>query len=94
MTITTATVNDHAVDDAVVGAVGVVNDRDDVCGLRGPSGFDEEDALVLAAEAAAGAATALIADDADGGNCRVPVVGGAFEDAVARAGRAGVSGVR
>ena len=84
-TITTTPANDHAVGDAAVGAVGVVNDGDDVGGGLGPGGFDEEEALVLAAEAAA----VLIADDADGGNGGVAVVGGAFEEAVARAGASG-----
>ncbi len=30
-----------------VGAVGIVNDADDICGGRGPGGFIEEDTLVL-----------------------------------------------
>ena len=70
---------------AAVGAVGVANDRDEIGGRRGPSGFDKEDALVLVAEAAA----ALIADDADGGDSGITVVCGTFEDAVARAGQVG-----
>jgi hypothetical protein len=88
-TITTLTVNDHVAGDAAVGAVGIVNDGDDIGGGRGPGGFDKEEALVLAAEAAA----VLIADDADGGNSGVAIVGGAFKEAVARAGAAGASGV-
>lgn len=35
------------------GALGIVNDGDDICGGRGPDGFNKEDALVLAADAAA-----------------------------------------
>ena len=88
--ITTTTVNDHAAGDAAVGAVSVVNDRDDVGGGRGPGRFDKEDVLVLAAEAVA----VLIADDANGGNGGVAVVGGAFEEAATRAGMAGASGAR
>jgi hypothetical protein len=88
-TITTTTVNNHAAGDAVVGAVSIVNDRDDVGGGRGPSGFDKEEALVLTAESVA----VLIADDADGGDGSVAIVGGTFEEAITRAGTAGVSGV-
>jgi hypothetical protein len=88
-TITMTTVKDHATGDAAVGAVGVVNDGDDVGGGCGLGEFDEEEALVVAAEAAA----VLIADDADGGYGGIAVVGGTFEEAVARAGTAGVSGV-
>ncbi len=74
-TITTTPANDHAAGDAALGAVGVVNDGDDVGGGRGPGGFDEEYALVLAAEAMA--ASALIADDADaGGDGGIAVVDG------------------
>ncbi len=47
--ITPTTVNDHVAGDAVVGAVGIVNDGDDVGGERGPGGFDKEEALVLVA---------------------------------------------
>ena len=72
-TITTTTANDHAVGDAAVGAVGVVNDGDDVGGGRRPVGFDEENVLVLVAEAAA----ALIADDAIGSNSGVAIVSSA-----------------
>ncbi len=71
-----------------MGAVGVVNDGDDVSGGRGSRGFDKEEALVLAAEAAA----VLIADDADGGDGGVAVVGGAFKEAFAWSGMAGASG--
>ncbi len=88
MTITTTTANNHAAGDAAVGAVGIVNDRDDICDGRRPSGFDEEEALVLAAEAEA----VLIADDADGGDGGIAVVGGTFEEAFVRAGTAGASG--
>jgi hypothetical protein len=87
-TITTTTANDHAVGDAAVGAVSIVNDGDDVGGGRRPVGFDEENILVLVAEAAA----ALIADDTDGDDGSVAVVCGAFEDAVVRAGTAGANG--
>jgi hypothetical protein len=86
--ITTTTVNDHAAGDAAVGAVGVVNAGDNVGGGRGPGGFNEEEALVLAAESAA----VLITNNANGGNGSVAVLGRAFEEAVARAGRAGASG--
>jgi hypothetical protein len=88
MTITTTTVNNHAAGDAAVGAVGIVNDRDDIGGRRGTGGFNKEEALVLAAEAMA----VLIADDADGGNSGVAIGGGAFKEAVTRAGTAGASG--
>ena len=62
-------------------------DGDDIGGGHGPNGFDEEDALVLAADAAA----ALILDDVNGGNGGGTVFGGAFKDAVARAGTVGAS---
>ncbi len=61
------------------GAVGILNDGDDVCGGLGPDGFDEEDALVLAADAAA----ALISDDVDGGAGGGTIFSGVFEDVVA-----------
>ena len=51
--------------------------------------FDKEDALVLAADAAA----TLSLDDSDSGDGGGTVFGGAFEDAVARVGTAGASGV-
>ena len=70
------------------GAVGIVNDGDDICGGRGPDGFNKEDALVLAADAAA----ALIADNADGGDGGVAIGGGVIEDLVARVGTVGASG--
>jgi len=69
------------------GAVGILNDGDNVGGGHGPTGFDEEDALVLAADAAA----ALISDDVNGGDSGGTVFGDAFENAVARAGTAGAS---
>ncbi len=63
------TANNHAAGNAAAGAAGVNNDRDGVSG--GPSGFDEEDALVFVAEAAA----MLIADDTAGGDGNVAAVG-------------------
>ena len=69
------------------GAIVVLIDGDDIGGGHGPNGFDEEDALVLAADAAA----ALILDDVNGGNGGGTVFGGAFKDAVARAGTVGAS---
>ena len=65
-----------------------MNDGDDIGGGRGPDGFNKEDALVLAADAAA----ALIADNTDGGDGGVAVGGGMFEDSVARVGTVGASG--
>ena len=56
--------------------------------LSGPGGFDKEDALVLAADAAA----ALIADNADGGDGGVAIGGGVIKDSVARVGTVGASG--
>jgi hypothetical protein len=70
------------------GAVSILNDGDDIGGGSRPSGFNKEDALVLAAAAAA----ALIADDADGGDGGVSVVDGVLGDAFARAGTVGASG--
>ena len=58
----------------VQGAVGVLNDRDNVIGGRGPDGFDKEDALVLTADDVA----VLISDDVDGGDGGGTVFGGAF----------------
>ncbi len=55
--------------------VGVVNDGDDIGGGHGPCGFDEEDTLVLAADAGA----TLIADDVDDGDGGITIFGGAFE---------------
>ncbi len=49
----TAVANDLLAGDAAVGAVGVVNDRDNIGGGCRPSGFNKEDALVLMAEATA-----------------------------------------
>ena len=68
-----------------------VKDGDNVGGGRLPGGFNKENALVLAAETV----TALVSDNANGGDGGVAVVGGAFEDAVVRAGAsgAGASGV-
>ena len=65
-----------------------MNDGDDVSGGRGPCGFDKEDASVFAADAGA----AFIADDTDGGDGGVTIIGGAFEDTVARAETGGASG--
>ncbi len=65
-----------------------MNDGDDIGGTSGPGGFNKEDALVDAADAAA----ALIADNADGGDGSITVVGGMFGDGVARAGTVGASG--
>ena len=48
----------------VQGAVGVLNDGDDIIGGRGPDGFDKEDTLVLTADDVA----VLISDDVDGGD--------------------------
>ena len=71
---------------AAVGAAGVNNDRDGVSGGHGPSGFDEEYALVFAAEAAA----MLIADDTAGGDGNVAVVGTrSLKNTVPRGGRKG-----
>jgi len=66
-----------------------VNDGDNVGGGSGPGGSNKEDALVLTADSA----PTLIADNANGGNGRIIIFGGAFEDAVARATTAGASGV-
>jgi hypothetical protein len=83
------TANDHLVGDAAVGAVSVMNDRDNVGVRRGPGGFNKEDALVLTAEAAA----MLIVDNAYCGNVLIALVCSAFEDMVAREGTTGGSGV-
>ncbi len=48
-----AVANDHLAGDAAVGAVGIVNDGDNVGVGRRPCGIFKEDALVLAAEATA-----------------------------------------
>jgi hypothetical protein len=64
------TANNHLAGDAVVGAVGIVNDRDNVGGGREPGGFDKEDALVLAAEAAA----VLIVEDANVAMLALPLL--------------------
>ena len=56
-----------------------MNDRDDVRGGLGPDGFDEEDTLVLAADAAA----AFISDDVNGGAGGGTIFSGVFEDVVA-----------
>jgi hypothetical protein len=69
-TITTMTANDHLAGDAAVGAVGVVNDGDSDGGGCGLGGFDKEDALILAAEAAA----ALIVDDAKVATSALPLL--------------------
>ena len=65
-----------------------MNDGDNVGGRSGPSGSNKEDTLVLTADSA----PALIADNANGGDGRIIVFGGAFEDGVARAMTAGASG--
>ena len=70
------------------GAVGIVNDRDNIGSERGPGGFDKEDALVLTADPA----PALIGDDDNGGNSGITIFGSAFEDAVVWVGMAGGSG--
>jgi hypothetical protein len=83
-TITTMTANEHLAGDAMVGAFGILNDGDNIGGKSRRGDFDKEDALVLTAEAVA----ALLVDDT-----KVAIwcclVGGAFEDAVAREGTAG-----
>ena len=85
--IMTMPANINAVGDGVVGAVGIVSDRDGIGGGCEPGAFDKVDALVLTAEAM----MALVVDDAIGNNGGIAVVCGIFEDAVVRSSGAGTT---